>query len=288
MSLHVGTLWVASSDRDRVVTLIKDYWARLGAQPGAGDPLAEEPLSLEKTGRLGFAVAPPSAGPADSGGPQWIAIYDSERYHADADLADFLVQSLQAPVVHAEFTGSVDIATIEVHGQGGPTVPKSGKPRHWGAVEDFVVKNLPHPFVYFDQLSDGDPSEFADWAIFGFEGIPYRPDEEYSGPSQEQLEWQALAQQASDLAAAGDVAGLRALWESAPSHQDDLIDDLDSNVADETVRRIYLEFAEEILARGDYLLCYPLAEAALRSGDQVLFDRACALLGHVPRLEDFG
>jgi hypothetical protein len=43
------------------------------------------------------------------------------------------------PVVVAEFSGSVDIATIEVFGEGGPEVPRSGKPKHWEAVENFVL-----------------------------------------------------------------------------------------------------------------------------------------------------
>src|SRR5512146_687959 len=105
MSLHVGALWVGSTDRDRIVMLIKDYWAERGAQPITTDPLAIQPLSLAKTGHMAFAVAPPAA--VGENNPQWTTVYDSERYHADSELAVHLAEAMRVPVVVAEFTGSV-------------------------------------------------------------------------------------------------------------------------------------------------------------------------------------
>ena len=85
------------------------------------------------------------------------------------------------------------------------------------------------------------------------------------------------------------MTGLRSLWEAEPGFRDALIGELDRDVADETTRRVYLAFAEEILARNHYWLTYPLAEAAFRAGDDALFERACTVLGpRVSRLETFG
>jgi hypothetical protein len=216
-------------------------------------------------------------------------VYDSERYTADEGLARHLAEAMRVPVVVAEFTGSVDIATITVFGESAPVVPNSGKPKHWDAVETFVQEQLPYAFVYFDQLHKAEPEALADWVVFGFEGVPHRPGEAYSGPSPAELDSQRAVLQAKSLAAEGDVAGLRALWQAEPEFRDTLIGELDRDVADEAAREIYLAFAEEILARNQYWLTYPLAEAAFRAGDDALFDRACTVLGpRVSRLETFG
>ena len=101
MSLNVGALWVRTADRDRVVALIRQYWTERGAQPITTDPLQVEPLSVDKTGQLAFAVAPPatSAGTigaveAGAGDPVWVAVYDSQRYTADSELAAHLQKPL--------------------------------------------------------------------------------------------------------------------------------------------------------------------------------------------------
>jgi hypothetical protein len=287
MSLHVGALWVASSDRDRIVELIRAYWAQRGARPITTDPLAVPPLALGRAGQLAFVVAPPAAVHPD--GPQWTSVYDTERYTADDELARHLAEAMGVPVVVAEFTGSVDVATIAVYGEGGPEVPRSGKPKHWDAVETFVHEHLPYPFIYVNQLQQAEPDALADWVVFGFEAVPHRPGARYSGPSPEELDSQRASNQAKSLAADGDVTGLRSLWEAEPGFRDALIGELDRDVADETTRRVYLAFAEEILARNHYWLTYPLAEAAFRAGDDALFERACTVLGpRVSRLETFG
>jgi len=223
MSLNVGALWVRTADRDRVVALIRQYWTERGAQPITTDPLQVEPLSVDKTGQLAFAVAPPatSAGTigaveAGAGDPVWVAVYDSQRYTADSELAAHLATVMGTPVVVADFSGSVDIATIAVFGEGGPEVPKSGKEKHWDAVENFVLQELPFPFVYFNQLQEVEPEELAGWEIFGFERVPYREDAEYSGPSADEKQRQGLAASAEELAAVGDTAGLRELWTAHP------------------------------------------------------------------------
>jgi hypothetical protein len=287
MSLHVGALWVGSTERDRIVGLIREYWAQRGAQPITTDPLAVPPSALAKTGQLAFGVAPPAAVGPDS--PQWTAVYDSERYRADNELAVHLAEQLRVPVVVAEFTGSVDTATIAVFGEGGPAVPRSGHPEHWDAVETFVREELPYAFIAFDQLQLAEPAALADWAVLGFEGVPFRRGAQYTGPSPDELATRQASARAKALAAAGDVAGLRDLWEREPARRDTLIGELDRDVTDETGRRVYLAFAEEILGREQYWLTYPLAEAAFLAGDEALFDRACASLGpRVSRLEAFG
>jgi hypothetical protein len=291
MSLNVGALWVRTGDRDRVVELIREYWNERGAQPTTTDPLQISPLSIDESGQLGFAVAPPAtaAGPVEADAPLWVTVYDSQRYTADSELAAHLAQVMGVPVVVAEFSGSVDIATIEVFGEGGPEVPRSGKPKHWDAVENFVLTQLPFPFVYFNQLHQVEAEELANWVIFGYERVPYRKKSDYSGPSPDEEERQRRAASASELAAQGDTAGLRALWRQYPDFRDKLVSDLDRDVEDETKRRVYLEFAEEILAARSYWLVNPLAEAAHRIGDIALFERACAVLGHhVSSLEMYG
>ena len=288
MSLNVGAMWVRTGDRDHVIALIRQYWTERGARPITTDPLKVEPLSVNTYGQLAFAVAPPaSAGAPDD--PIWTAVYDSQRYTADSELAAHLAQVMAVPVIVADFSGSVDIATIEVFGEGGPEVPKSGKPKHWAAVEDFVGRTLPFPFVYFNQLQEVEAPELDGWEIFGFEAVPYRDEtQHYSGPSPAEVERQDLTARAAALAAAGDTAGLRELWTAHPRFRDRLIRELDRDIEKPTARWVYLEFAEEILATGHDWLVQPLAEAAYRVDDIALFERACTVLGpRVSSLEGF-
>src|SRR5580765_3131686 len=96
MSLNVGGIHVLAKkgiDRARVVSAIKTHWKKLGAKPLKGDPLSLSPLSVQKTAKLGFIVANPGAD-ATKKKRSWIAIYDSERYHADAELARVLAKEL--------------------------------------------------------------------------------------------------------------------------------------------------------------------------------------------------
>jgi hypothetical protein len=118
MSLHVGGLYVLANesiDREAVIAAIREYWRKRGAKPLTGDPLSLEPLSVQKTGKLGFVVAPASA---DAKKRTWIAVYDSERYHADGELAQALAEALETAVVDYAFTGSVDQASVAVYGRG--------------------------------------------------------------------------------------------------------------------------------------------------------------------------
>lgn len=107
MGLHVGGIFVRTDDAAAVVRCIKEYWHRIGANllEQGEDPLSFPPLSLQKTGKLGYAVCPASKGPDDA---KWVAVYDSEHYHASGELAHALAAALDTPVVIYGFTGSVN------------------------------------------------------------------------------------------------------------------------------------------------------------------------------------
>jgi len=143
MSLNLGGLYVVSErgvTRAKVVAAIKAFWTEIGARPHTGDVLAIDPLSLEKTGVLGFAVGRETDG--------WIAVYDSERYRADPALARYLNAELGVPVLHFEFHGATDGAYAKVYGSGGPKL--SAKPK-WEEIEA-LVDPMPFAFLYFNKL----------------------------------------------------------------------------------------------------------------------------------------
>lgn len=273
MSLNVGGIYVAAParvTRRQVVELITSYWLNLGARSHAGDPLQLEPLSLEKTGILGFAVAEPAEGPAEE---RWIAVYDSERYRADSALARHLAITLGVPVVHYEMAGATDYAYAKVYGDGGPELPRK---LTWDEVEGFVAYNFPHPFLYFNKLKEAAKEELADFAFFAFEGIGPRPRAKYTGTARAVLEQEATKAAAAALAKRYDVAGVRALLTQAAYVESEVRDAVKyARQTEPAGLRFVLAFAQ--MCADDPWTNREVAEAAVRAGDDALFARAFAV-----------
>ena len=283
MGLNFGGIFVRTADRDAVVAAIKRHWEGVGAKPLASgvDPLSLDPLSVAKTGKLGYAVCPPAA---DQGGATWVGVYDSERYHGSGELARFLAKELDAQVVQFSFSGSVDMASMRV---------LSGKSRQpawhastssWEKVEA-AVGTLPYSALYYNKLRDESESDaLDDFAIFGFQDMPFRKGE-YRGPSDEERRQMGALADVGAAVAAGDIAAVRAAYDAEPEQRYEILSAVTEGGA--AARPIVLAMADELLADpGAYWRVGEVAEAAFDAGDRALFDRACKLLGaHVSRLE---
>jgi tetratricopeptide (TPR) repeat protein len=279
MSLNVGGIHVLAKkgiDRARVVAAIKAHWKAIGAKPLKGDPLALEPLSVQKTGKVGFIVADQGTD-ATKKKREWIAIYDSERYHADPELARALAKELATLVVIWSFSGSVDQASAGAYGPGAAEMKKE-LGASWGKIEK-AVGNLPYAFIYFNKLKD-DGVDMSQLEAFGFEKIPYRKDAQYRGPSEGEKKRMGAEEDANTLVESGDVPAIRALWKSKPDLRHRLlaqIYDLDEKKP-ETAKTV-LAFASEIIADKSYWRTEKLARSALREDDEATFARATEALG---------
>mgnify|MGYP001039030957 CR=1 FL=1 len=204
MSLNIGGLYVGVKEGttpETVADCIERYWLAIGAKPIARAPLEVAPLSLAKTAELAFAVTPVGE---DERRKKWIAVYDSERYRADPALALHLSKKLGVPVVFYEISGaSGDYAFTKVYGDGGPKLPKRADTQRW-------IEGFPYALLYFDQLEKTRIAA-ADFRVFGFEAVPYRPKAKYSGPSPAETRELAVEAQIAELAVARDAAGVRRL-----------------------------------------------------------------------------
>jgi len=146
VSLNVGGIYVKAKrgvDPKRVRAAIAAYWTERGA--AAADVWPREPLALDGTRELAFAVMPGAGG--------WICVADSERYNADFGLANHLATALATQVIWYTLYGATDAGVLRVLGPGRkPRLPDDD----YGAVEAFVTERLPHPFVYLDQLPESE------------------------------------------------------------------------------------------------------------------------------------
>ncbi|MCA9670645.1 MAG: DUF3396 domain-containing protein [Myxococcales bacterium] len=297
MSLNVGGIYVkavADVSREAVLDAITRYWQARGATVSRASPLELSPLSLRKTGELGFAVA--EAAEAEDDWGRWIAVYDSERYHGDHELARYLHDALDAPVMIFQMAGASDIATVALHGDG-PPVPETvelaardddddddddehehepWEGQDWGEVEAYVSR-FPDAFLYFNQLQRADPAQLSNLALLRFENIPHRPGSGYSGPDDEVLAQEQRKAAAGELAAALDGAALRELVEQ---HPDVVFAAMDGvawlDPADASAREAILAMADVGIERG--LKLDQLAHAAAIEGDDALLDRIFAAM----------
>jgi hypothetical protein len=151
MSLNVGGIYVKVKPKltaARVRAAITSYWTTRGAKPARVE--LDQPLALERTKQLAFAVLPPADG--------YICVADSERYHADFALAGFLADELATRVIWYTLYGATDAGVLRMFGPG----RKSDEPEDtYGDVAEFVSERLPHAFVYFDKLGVPDPLGFS-------------------------------------------------------------------------------------------------------------------------------
>jgi hypothetical protein len=277
MSLNVGGIYVRTADRERVVAAIRKHWLAVGAKPLTGDPLELDPLSVQKTGKLGYVVCPPADG-AD--GATWVGVYDSERYHGSEELARFLADELDVLVAFYALSGSVDMASLATYRGKRAQASWHADSDDWDEIEA-AMATLPYPFLYYNKLRD-ERGELADFTIFGFEGMPHRADE-YRGPSVDEQRGIAAIEATAQAIARGDVSAVRAAYQANEGQRYEIL----TKVTDSKRRDVVLAFADELLAdAGAYWRSGEVAEHAFLAGERELFARACQVLGrHVSRLE---
>ncbi len=286
MSLHVGGIYVLTGDQSRVVRVTKAFWARQGGKPAPAedDVLEYESLGLEDTGKLGYAVCPPTA---DDSGRTWVAVYDSEQYTASEELAQELALQLDTEVIHYGFTGSVDQASMRVFSGPSVTDTHHHDSEAWDEVEG-AIATMPHPMLYYSEIQELDEDERAGFVIFGFVGIPEREDG-YSGPSQEALQRQALLSRFTEAVERGDHLNAWVIQEENQELADELVQALDEvapepqsasrSAASLRVMHTVVALAKVIRANGLDSALQKLAVAAYLTRSMDVFDQVSQVLG---------
>lgn len=287
MSLNVGGILVLTNDQDRVVRVTKNFWAREGAKPApAGeDVLAYDSLGLEDTGKLGYAVCPPAE---DAEGRTWVHVCDSEQYTASEQLARELASKLDTEVVHYGLYGASDQASLKVFT--GPSVVdvQFTETEEWDEVEE-AIQPLPHAALYYEEVRDMDEDERAGFVIFGFVGIGER-DDDYSGPSAEQLANNAIVADFSGALSSGDHAKAQAIYDANTELQDELIEALaevapsaqeavDGGADAMRIMRAVIAMTKSIRLAGSLEALERLAVAAYCTRSVEIFEQASEALG---------
>ncbi len=287
MGLNVGGIYVRHADHQRVANAIKDFWLGIGATPlaAASDALALEPLSVQKTGKLGYAVFPPTP---SSDGETWVAVYDSERYHGSHELAKALAKALATEVVIYQFSGSVDEASMRVFGSGKAKTSGLVDSDDWGEVET-AIGGLPYAATYYNKLREANEG-MEDVAVFGFEAVPYR-DSDYRGPSVDELAAAARLIEVEEAVGRGDVDVVRRLYDAHPTERyaflSKVTDPFRSHGAPlleahepPLPRRVLFAMADELLADPSaYWNVRALTETAYLAGEKEIFKRGAVAMG---------
>lgn len=263
MSLNVGGIYVAATrsdlSQDRVVSEIRRYWLGRGAEEDTRNPLELEPLSLEKTGRLGYAVLPVRQG--------WIPVYDSERYQADCDLARHLSETLETETWWYQLAELTDAAFIRRYGAPGGELPSGFE----AVVEK--ISGFPSAFIYYNKLcQDVDAETLASIRLIGFRNIRRKEDAYYRGATPEHIARSDHFDDARDAARSGEVPRLFELLDSRPELAAEVAREVIGRLdpEDRLQRRTMLAIAQrsssnQELRRPGYLVRY--FKAALLEGD---------------------
>jgi tetratricopeptide (TPR) repeat protein len=269
MGFNVGGIYVHATKaigQQEVANIIAAHWSKLGARSLTSNLLEQAPLELENTGALSFAILSPKT---DANGDSWIAVADSERYRADAELAAALAKSLKTDVWLYEVGDSTDSARAKRFGKTTKVLRKMSE------VETFV-EQLPYPYFYFDDLAKQSAAKRKGIVVLGFEGIPHRPKAEYSGPTLQALKEQQVAADARGRFDAAfrsrDAIALRKLGRSVLSQVDDAIRKLD--LANKPNARFVHSLAPVFMSRSYCDAFFHYFEAAVRFKDNAFITRS--------------
>lgn len=270
MGLNVGGIYVRvvkGVTQESVLAAVETFWLNIGAKPTQDDPLLFEPLSLEKTGRLALLIAPAESDGEEKG--KWIAIYDSERYHADPALARHLAKLFGTDVWFYSMTDTVNQAYAKRYGKKEEVIKDAVE------VEELIAP-MPYAFLYFNKLRDDlAKKEIRRFKVLAFDNIPYRPKAQYSGPSPAQLESNGLVIRAQKLAAARDAKALLALIED----HDVLYEVITPSIGHADLKKpedakFVNALSAAVLDKSSSHCREEILEAALRVGDDNIFQRA--------------
>lgn len=185
--------------QELLVATISGFWLGWGAQLSSRDPLRFEPLAVGETGLLGFAVSPITP---DAKGREWIAVYDSERYSADSELAEHLATTLDTDVWLVEVADVVNHAEAIRFGTRPRSICDHGKAFR-------RAEGFPYGLMYYNQLKDA-PDALVGFELLAFEQVPAR-ETGYSEPAREQLDSLAQVAHARARLNDGDLAAVVSL-----------------------------------------------------------------------------
>ncbi|HXU06304.1 MAG TPA: type VI immunity family protein [Polyangia bacterium] len=268
MGLNVGGIYVKRAGKltpNDVQAAVRDYWLANGATESKEDPLRFEPLGLQKTGKLGFVVVA-----ARGAAGRWIGVYDSERYTADSELAAHLARRFRTEVWHYEITSAADGARARRYGGAAKVV--RGEDSVLALIDAF-----PYAFLYYDKIEKELPAkERARFLTLGFERIPQRPDKAYTGPGAAQHRSNDAVAQARLLAGQRDAAGLRRLASKGDVYWDVIRPAVEDADLSESRDARFVHALGTLVVREEGH-SREVAEAALRVGDEALFEKAMAL-----------
>lgn len=273
MGLNVGGMYLRVVDgvtQATALEAVNAYWLALGAQRSNDDPLSFEPLSLEKTGRLAFLVAPAERDGEENG--EWIAIYDSERYRADPALALHLAKQLGTDVWFYEMTDTVNQAYAKRYGEDELVLKSVAK-------VEAAIAPMPYSFLYFNQARDDlAPNELERFQVLAFEKIPHRPKAKYSGPSPAQHASNDLVVRAQKFSEARDANALLALIEDHDVLYQVITPSIEHADLKNVVDASFVNtLAGAVLEKSSSHCRGEIAEAALRVGDETVFERAMSM-----------
>jgi hypothetical protein len=147
MGLNVGGIYVQTDDASRVAEAIKAHWLQVGAKPLSAkqNPLKLQPLSLQESGQLGYLVCPAEP---DEDGVTWVAVCDSERYHASDELAQALAHRLDTLVVIYRLSSAGDDALLKTYIGPTPQQSEIKSSTDWQTVEK-TIDALPYGLLYY-------------------------------------------------------------------------------------------------------------------------------------------
>ena len=162
-------------NQSSIAEQISKFWIERGARSSKKEALHFEPLSVSTTGNLGFAILTPGA---DDNGNQWIAVYDSERYFSDLDLAKVLAEKFKTLVWCWSISDAAgEASAYKLNGATGIVQELHGL----GDVYS-LMDPLPKDQICYDQILTIPSSDTEGVVTIAFENIPFRKGQEYSGP----------------------------------------------------------------------------------------------------------
>lgn len=279
MGLYVGAIYINATqetvNQKTVAEFIQKYWLKLGAKESNKNPL--EFWKLDETGDLGFAITPVKK---DTLNQQWIGIYDSEGWKADAELAEAL----------AIYFGE-DVWLYEIDSKGNHThATKYGKKKK--NIRQYektlaLAESLPYPLLTWHKFKEEvSLNEIKDFIFLAFEDIPYRPNADYSGPNVDFLINTKLVDEAKQYIDALNADELIKLVDNNFVYSNAIRSAIDKANPSNPKELAFIYRLANIAIQKRSCFCSVL-EAALRMKDEDMFEAAISILHKLDGLGEF-
>jgi hypothetical protein len=271
MGLNVGGIYLKAREdltQNKVADFIKEFWIKQGAKISTTDPLSFRPLSLRKTGLLGFAVFPKAK---DIKGQEWIGIYDSERYYADPKLAEALAKMFNTEVWFYEITDVSNFAHAAKY---------VGKNKISSSEYSRVIKkaeSFPYSFIYFNHLKELDPQQTKNVNFLAFESVPYIENQYYSGPDPKRLKVNQQIAVIQEFVRKKEADALLKLSLFDETFYEVIIPVLESTILDDQVSIDFIYKLGPLAVKHKHAYA-SIIEAAIRKNDEGLLKSALSKL----------